>query len=133
MIRILFVLLIALTPALNSRGFSQAPKPGPVLEFEDLKQGFGMVKEGEIVALEYKYKNTGDAPVVITETKVSCTCTSVDFPKEPILPGQAGSIKVKFDTKNKYDRQDRVIQVISNSTGSPIIELRFKGVVLKKK
>lgn len=118
----------ALAPVFISRGFSQAP----VLTFEDTKHSFGMVKEGEIVNLEYKYKNTGGAPVIITEVKVTCGCTTVDFPKEPIMPGQSGSIKVKFDTKNKYDRQDRTIQVISNSTGSPQ-DLRFKGVVLKNK
>lgn len=123
-----FCLFFALTPVFIHRGFSQAP----ALVFEDPKQSFGFVKEGEIVNLEYKYKNTGGAPVIITEVKVTCGCTTVDYPKEPIMPGQSGSIKVKFDTKNKYDRQDRTIQVISNSTGSPQ-DLRFKGVVLKNK
>ena len=129
--KIFLILLIALTPAFISRGFSQSPSPG-ILVFEDPKQSFSFVKEGEILNFEYKFKNTGSSPVIITETKVACTCTTVDYPKEPILPGQSGVIKVKFDTKNKFDRQDRSVLIISNGKGAPQ-ELRFKGVVQKNK
>ena len=123
--------MIALTPAFISRGFSQSPAPG-MLTFEDTKHSFGFVKEGEIVKFEYKYKNTGQSPVIISETKVECTCTKVEYPKEPILPGQSGVIKVEFNTKNKFDRQDRTVKVFSTGKGSPQ-DLRFKGVVLKNK
>ncbi|MCC7302100.1 MAG: DUF1573 domain-containing protein [Bacteroidia bacterium] len=127
----LLFLLIAFAPVFHCRGFSQTA-PGATLAFTDSKKNFGFVKEGEVVTLEYEFKNTGGAPIIITEIKVTCGCTTTEFPKEPVLPGQKGKIKVKFDTKNKFDRQDRTIQVISNATGSPH-ELRFKGVVLKNK
>ena len=101
------------------------------IKFDDAKKNFGFVTKGEVVSLDYTFINEGDAPLIISETKVECSCTSVDFPKQPIAPKQSGKITVKFDTKTVYDRQDRIVEVISNASNSPA-KIRFKGVVLKK-
>lgn len=101
------------------------------IKFQDAKKSFGFVTKGEIVTIEFDFINEGNAPLIITETKVECSCTSTEFPKQPIAPKQGGKIIVKFDTKTVYDRQDRIVEVISNATNSPA-KIRFKGVVLKK-
>lgn len=101
------------------------------IKFEDAKKNFGFVTKGEIVSIEYNFTNEGTAPLIITESKVECSCTSVEFPKQPIAPKQTGKIIVKFDTKTVYDRQDRIVEIISNASNSPA-KIRFKGVVLKK-
>jgi hypothetical protein len=100
------------------------------LTFEKSKQRFGFVHEGDTVKLIYPFQNTGKGPLTISEIKVTCGCTVVDFPTTPILPGQKGEIHVSFDTHDKYDRQDRTIEVISTAK-KPVYPLRFKGVVLK--
>ncbi len=102
----------------------------PQLKFIDTKKNFGFVKKGEVTHIEFNFTNKGNEPLIIKETKVECSCTTVDFPKEPILPGQSSKITVTFDTKSVYDRQDRMVEVISNATKS-IQKIRFKGVVLK--
>lgn len=102
------------------------------LKFEKTKQNAGMVREGEKLVFEYPYENTGTQPVTISEAKFECTCTSVDYPKEPIKPGEKGVIKVTFDTTNKMDRQDRIVQLFTSAQAQPY-ELRFKCVVLKPK
>jgi hypothetical protein len=104
---------------------------GPVFKFEDARWNFGMVREGEQIHMEFKFTNTGTEPIIITDTKVACGCTKVEYPKAPIKPGEKGVIKVNFDTNGKMDRQDRTVDIISNATGTT--QLRFKGVVLKKK
>lgn len=101
------------------------------LKFSDSKKNFGFVKQGTIVDVVYEFTNAGNAPLVITEAKVECSCTSVEFPKQPIAPGQKNKILIKFDTKTVYDRQDRIVEIYSNDNNSPAY-LRFKGVVLKK-
>lgn len=101
------------------------------IKFQDAKKSFGFVTKGEVVTIEFDFINEGNAPLIITETKVECSCTSTEFPKQPIAPKQGGKIVVKFDTKTVYDRQDRIVEVISNATNSPA-KIRFKGVVLKK-
>lgn len=88
------------------------------------------MKKGEVVTLEFLFENTGNQPLIISDIKVECSCTSVEYPKQPIAPGQKDKIIVKFDTKSTYDRQDRTLEIISNSKNNPQ-KIRFKGVVLK--
>ena len=105
--------------------FSQAK-----LEFKDTKKSFGFVTKGEIVKLEFDFVNTGNQPLIISDAKVECSCTTVDFPKQPIAPNQSSKITVSFDTKSVYDRQDRIVEIISNAKNASQ-KIRFKGVVLK--
>jgi len=105
--------------------FSQAK-----IKFADSKQNFGFVKKGEKVVLQYDFSNAGNQPLIITDAKVECSCTTVKWPKEPIAPGQKGVVEVTFDTAPTYDRQDRAVEIISNAQSSPH-KIRYKGVVLK--
>jgi len=102
------------------------------LKIDAPKHNFGFVREGEVVKMEFVIRNTGKEPLIITDTKVECGCTTVEKPAQPIIPGGSGILKVSFDTKNKMDRQDRTVTIISNASNSPGTA-RFKGVVLKKK
>ncbi len=100
------------------------------LKFKDTKKNFGFVKKGEVVTMVYEYTNTGNQPLIVTEAKVECSCTTVEFPSHPVLPNETGKIIVKFDTKSVYDRQDRTVEIKSNAKNSSQ-KIRFKGVVLK--
>jgi hypothetical protein len=100
------------------------------LKFSEVKKNFGFIKKGELVILNFKFINSGNMPVLISEARAECSCTSVEYPREPILPGQSSVIVVKFDTKSTYDRQDRIVEIQSNAKKSNQ-KLRFKGVVLK--
>lgn len=102
----------------------------PQLKFAETKKNFGFVKKGEIVKIEFGFTNTGDLPLIITKTEVECSCTTIAFPSEPILPKESSKIVVSFDTKSVYDRQDRIVEIISNAKNSNQ-KIRFKGVVLK--
>lgn len=102
----------------------------PQLKFTDTKKSFGFVKKGEMVKLEFEFTNEGNQPLIITEAKVECSCTTVEFPKQPVAPAQKAKITVSFDTKSVYDRQDRTVEIISNAKNSSQ-KIRFKGVVLK--
>jgi hypothetical protein len=105
-------------------GFSQAS-----IQFKDSKKNFGMVKKGDVVNLVYSFKNVGNSPLIIYDYKVGCSCTEVEFSRDPVLPGETAEINVKFDTKSAYDRQDRVIEIVSNANNSRQ-KIRFKGIVL---
>lgn len=107
------------------------PASAQEFKFERTKHNWGMVREGEQLTADFSFENTGNAPLIITDAKVQCTCTKVEFPKEPVKPGGKAVVKVFFDTTNKMDRQDRTIQLVSNAK-TPA-ELRIKCVVLKAK
>jgi hypothetical protein len=110
--------------SLNS--FSQ-----PILKFKDTKKNFGFVKKGELVKVKFEFTNVGNEPLLILDSKTECSCTTIDFPKIPILPNTTSEITVIFDTKPVYDRQDRVVEIISNAKNK-VQKIRFKGVVLNK-
>ena len=111
---------------------AQTKSDSAFIKFKDTKYNFGFVKQGQIIKIEYFFENTGKAPLVISNIEVTCGCTIADFPHYPIRPGESGTILLTFNTKEKYDRQDRTVEVISNAVNSPT-KLRFKGVVLAGK
>jgi hypothetical protein len=104
----------------------------PKLEIKDSKKNFGFVKKGEQVKLVFQICNKGNAPLIINDVEVSCTCTSVDFPKQPILAGQQATITLTFETQNVYYRQDRVAFINSNDPHSDDNKTRihaFKNMI----
>jgi hypothetical protein len=72
--------------------------------------------------------NTGDAPLIISEYKVSCPCTKVTLP-DPIPPGKSAVLHVTFETKGKYYEQDRAI-ILSTNTKKGTEKVRFKVFVI---
>ena len=101
------------------------------LKFKDTKKNFGFVKKGEVVKIIFEYKNIGNKPIIITDAKAECSCTTIEYTKQPISPNQTGIVTILFDTKSVYDRQERAIELFSNSINSSQ-KLKFKGVVLNK-
>lgn len=99
-------------------------------EVREWKKSFGTVPKGEVVKLHYTINNTGDQPLLIHDAEVACSCTSVDYPAQPLRPGQSGAVTVTFNTKTVYERQDRIVYLHSNDPRSPL-KLRFKGFVQK--
>src|SRR6056300_1664925 len=68
------------------------------IEFQKDTIDYGIIKKGADGARAFTFTNTGDAPLVITGVRSSCGCTVPEKPKDPILPGKEGVIKVKYDT-----------------------------------
>ena len=94
------------------------------IKFKEAKKDLGTVMKGEVVTAEYEFTNEGDQPLIITNYEVECSCTSADFPKQPIAPGQGGKITVKFDTKNAYDKQDRKVIIVSNAKNPASVRIK---------
>ncbi|MBK5277326.1 MAG: DUF1573 domain-containing protein [Bacteroidia bacterium] len=105
--------------------------PLPVLEFERVDHDFGTIKEGQKVTYTYKFKNTGQAPLIIQNAQPSCGCTAPDWSKEPIPVGGTGFVKAEFDTNGKTNIQNKTITVTSN-TWPKTTTLRFKAMVTPK-
>lgn len=76
---------------------------------------FGKVKEGEKVKHAFKFKNTGENPLMISDALASCGCTVPSFSKEPVLPGNDGQIMVEFDTKGRKGKNHKNVIIVSNA------------------
>lgn len=88
---------------------------GPIINFVENKFDFGSIKEGEIVSHTFKFKNSGNQPLVVSEVRVTCGCTTPDWTKTPVAPGQTGFITAQFNSTGKPGQNHKVITVISNS------------------
>ena len=92
---------------------------------------FGKVTEGQLVEYSFRFKNTGTNPLVITNAVGSCGCTVAEKPEQPVLPGEIGYMKVKFNSENRVGDAHKTVTVSANvPTGFP--ELLIKGEVIKK-
>lgn len=72
--------------------------------------------------------NTGNAPLVIIKTDVTCGCLKTNFTKYPILKGKKGLIKVEINTKSQIGFINKPIIIISNAQNHTEI-IRVKGFI----
>ena len=103
----------------------------PVMKFEVESHDFGKVKAGNKVTYEFAFTNTGKSPLIISDAHATCGCTTPEWPKEPIMPGQGGKIKVTFDSAGKSGLQDKQITVTANTNPARNI-VHLIGEVLDK-
>ena len=88
----------------------------------------GQIPQGTPKAIVYEFKNTGNAPLIISNAKGSCGCTVPEWPKEPIAPGAKGVITVKYDTK-RSGAINKNVTITSNAVNEPTKVIRIKGNV----
>lgn len=117
-------------PDANNPSAAISDLPTTTVSWKSLKHDFGKVKEGEVVTHKYEFTNTGDNPCKIENVKPSCGCTSPDWTKEEIAPGEKGYITVQFDTKAKSGNQTKTVNVVMN-TEQRTTMLTFSAEVLK--
>ncbi len=77
----------------------------------------GDIKQGEKVTHIFKFRNSGNQPLIIENVLTTCGCTVPEWPKEPLAPGAEGLLKVVFDSTGKIGRQNKTITMRSNALG----------------
>jgi hypothetical protein len=94
---------------------------------DSTSKDLGKVKEGQIVEVSYRFKNTGSKNLIITDVSASCGCTVPEKPEEPIAPGNEGVIKAKFDSKGRpHGENKKEVYVSGNITPSNSQILSFR-------
>jgi len=98
------------------------------IEFESETIDYGIIEKGSDGVRVFKFKNTGDVPLVVSAVKSSCGCTVPKKPTAPILPGENGEIEVKYDTKR--DNPIRKTITVTSNADRPTVALKIKGTVI---
>jgi hypothetical protein len=101
---------------------------GAKIEFEKDVHDYGTIKQHGNGAYEFKFKNTGSEPLMISNAKGSCGCTVPEWPREPIAPGESATIKVKYDTK-RVGPFSKSVTIQSNAVNDATKTIRIKGNV----
>ena len=110
---------------------AQEVTSGAKIEFSKEVHDYGNIKYGADGGCSFDFKNTGTAPLIISNAKGSCGCTVPDWPREPINPGKSGSIAVKYDTK-RPGPINKSVTITSNASNEPTKIVRIKGTVGEK-
>ena len=115
-----------------SKENKKAAKKTKVAEitFENLEYDYGNIYKGDNGECVFKFKNTGKAPLTISNCRASCGCTVPSWPKDPIAPGKSAYIKVKYDT-NRIGTINKSITVNSDAINNSVV-LHIKGYISEK-
>jgi hypothetical protein len=94
------------------------------VEWETQMHDFGTIIQDTVVQFVYKFKNTGDKPLMVVDCQATCGCTVPDCKQPPVPPGANGEILVKFNSANKANRVNKTVKVYMN-TGKDFEEVKF--------
>lgn len=125
------------TPAPNTPAQKPAATPeaaatptGPTtsIKFDEMEYKWGTINQGDKMTHIFKFKNTGNAPLIISNAKGSCGCTVPEWPKAPVAPGKEGEMKVVFDSHGKQGPQTKTVTVTANTVPQQVV-LKITGEV----
>jgi hypothetical protein len=102
----------------------------PAITFDFTTHDYGTIPFNGDGTVEFKFTNTGKAPLILSNCQSSCGCTVPEWPKDPIPPKGKASIKVKYNT-NRVGPFTKTVTVTSNAPDSPTV-LTIKGTVEKQ-
>lgn len=105
----------------------------PVMSFENREFDFGTINEGDVVETVFNFENTGNTDLIIVNAYATCGCTIPEWPREPIIPGGKGTIKVKFNSKGKTNKQSKTITLNTNTkNGKELLLIKAQVTPAKK-
>ena len=100
----------------------------PEIRFERMVHDYGQVAQGANGDTEFKFRNTGTEPLILFNVQTSCGCvTAPSWPREPIMPGQEGVIRINYNTQTTGP-MGKAITVFSNAK-TDRVTLRLAGNV----
>ncbi len=86
----------------------------PEIKFENETYDFGRITQGEKVTHAFKFKNTGNANLIISAANGSCGCTVPEYPKKPILPNEEAIVNVVFSSEGKSGLVEKSVTLVTN-------------------
>ena len=102
----------------------EAASKFPVIEFDRTEHDFGEIINGTPVETVFTYKNTGEAPLVITDVKSSCGCTvPQDWSRLPLAPGESGKFSVKFNGSGANKITKTITVTANTEKGSEVVKI----------
>lgn len=93
----------------------------PKFSFNEETHDFGEIEEGTVAKHDFVFKNTGDAPLIITNAAGSCGCTVPEWPREPIAPGEEGTIHVEFNSQGRAGNQQKQVTLSANTVPNTMV------------
>lgn len=101
----------------------------PKIDFEKTTHDYGSFKESDgVQTTTFKFTNTGTVPLVLSNVRASCGCTTPKWTRQPVPPQGTGEIQVSYNPKNRPGTFTKSVTVVSNAS-TPTKILKIKGTV----
>lgn len=96
---------------------ADSPK-GAVIEFSTNVVDLGTLsRDDDKQIVRLSFTNTGDVPLVVTEVRTTCSCTTVQHDRRKVLPTERGVLNITMDpSKAPVGDFYRVLNVYSTAT-----------------
>jgi hypothetical protein len=121
----------SITPVNAQTSTSADPSTLGAFGFSEEEYDFGTINEGQVIEHIFNFTNNGQSPLVISNITASCGCTSPEWTKTPVNPGEKGFVKVVFNSTAKSGAQAPTVTIQAN-TNPTVTRLRMKGSVTPK-
>ncbi len=124
-------ILLFLLPGLFAcaeNGEEHAKNSGKEIWFEEYLHDYGEILEDSDGTWSFSFKNLGEEAIVINRVRSTCGCTVPAWPREPVEPGVAGEITIKYNTAQTGTFM-KSVYVYSSAANSPV-KLQIKGKVI---
>lgn len=97
----------------------------PTISFDEKEHDFGTIVNGTPVETKFKYTNTGDSPLVVSNIKSTCGCTvPSDWNRDPLAPGESSEFTVKFNGKGTNQVQKTITLTTNTEKGSETVKIK---------
>lgn len=126
--RLIFVLSLLIVSAVT---FGQDTPDGPALTFDKPNHDYGVLFVDDMpeFKLNVEFTNTGNQPLVLSAARACCGTQVLKWPREPINPGEKGTIELQFRLAPRAQRISRTLTLTSNSVTNPTAIFRIIGEV----
>jgi hypothetical protein len=78
-------------------------------------KNMGKIQQGQTLEITWKFRNTGNKPLFVSEVRPGCGCTGAKGPDAPIAPGGTGMITATFNSENYPGTQQKSVFVMANN------------------
>lgn len=109
------------------------------ITFGETEHHFGLIREADgPVFHDFYFMNTGDAPLRIQSVLTTCGCSSSEWSKDPVKPGEKAKIRMIYHPEGRNEKKFTAIaEVYTNSknfgTHNGVHNLSVSGEVIHEK
>lgn len=105
----------------------------PVIKFDKTTHDFGTMKEADgRVTTVFEFTNEGATPLVVSKVRASCGCTTPNWTKTPIEPGQKGNITVTYNPTGRQGGPWQKSITVTSNAETETMRLVIKGNTISK-
>ena len=107
-----------------------AEEPAPEITFLKTSHDFGtFTNQNPVQTCTFKFTNTGNAPLYISQAIASCGCTVPTYTDKPVQPGDTGKIEVKYNGTGRYPGHFKKTITVTTNTKKRYSRLFIEGVM----